>query len=506
MNKSIKSLLLANAVAFAGTAVADGVNLTWTDGTHFQQWDGSSITQGAATTTVKISGENVAYEIFDTIQFSNGVTGKQIANGTSFVYDTTLDISGERVAYRDGDNIKLYDGSTTSSVYEDSSGWGYFSPRNISVSDSLVAYQLQEHAYNGYDRNFYIFDGSQSYALNTLAGKSAAFQSDMALDGDTVVWAHGSYPGTTGVINVWDNGSQTYNEITHNNLVLNQPDASGDKVVFVGKATASAAYGSIYTWDNGTITDISAQDGTIQHSPKISGNKVAFLGKTVFSGADLDVFVFDGQNTIRLTDNNSEERNVQISGDYVSWESFDGNDYEVFLWDGSTVTQITDNNVDDVNAQVETIAEATNGIADGSYLIQNVQTGAYLNLDYGNASNGTNVHTWSCETCSENHWTVEALPEGGYKIVIKSAPWIGLDVDTNSNNLHVWSFWGGGSNQKFDIVNANSGLGQHFYIDPQHSNNEVLAVPVNASGNGQNVSVESQTGTYSQQWKFIALP
>lgn len=505
MNRIIKPLLLTSAIAFAATAAADTPNVTWNSGDYFYDWNGSSIDQGAATNTVKISGKKSAYEIFGTIQFFNGVSGKQIANNTSYVYNSTLAISGDRVAYRDGYNIKLYDGASTSFVVEDSD-YPYLVPRHISVTDSLVAYQLVPHADNSFAKHFYIFDGTNSYALNELAGKSASFQNDMALEGDTVVWAHYSYNGSDdSAINVWDNSSSTYSEIVLSGQELRTPDVSGDKITFSASPLSfSTSY--VYIWENGVATNISAADSVIQRDPKISGDKVAFLGNTVFSGADMDVFFYDGQNTVRLTDNSLEERNVQISGNYVAWEGFDGNDFEIFVYDGNTITQVTDNNVDDSGVQVETVAETVNGLTAGSYLIKNKRTGAYLNRDYGSVDNGTNVHTWGCESCTENHWEVVALAEGGYKIVAKNAQWVGLDIDGVTNNVHLWSYWGGGANQKFDIVNAVSGLGDFYYIDPQHSSNEVIAVDVDASGNGENVTLKAQTGTYSQQWEFIAIP
>jgi len=253
-------------------------------------------------------------------------------------------------------------------------------------------------------------------------------------------------------------------------------------------------------WVDGNVTNISAAGAVTQSAPKVSDKLVAWTATTQDSNSE--VFVYNGNNTIQLTNNNYKEKNVQVASGYVAWEGFDGNDYEIFIWDGTSVIQITDNQMDDSGVQLDTYMT---GLSDGTYLIKNLSSGTYLNRDYGSTADGANVHTWECDTCSENIWNVTTLAEGGYKITAKDASWVGLDIDTESGNAQVWSYWGGGENQKFDLKSVRTDNTSYFMIDPQHNENAVIAVDPNAAGNGYNVYQQETLGTPNQQWEFIAV-
>ena len=75
-----------------------------------------------------------------------------------------------------------------------------------------------------------------------------------------------------------------------------------------------------------------------------SGSGIAWVCS---DGSDDEIFYYDGNGVIQLTDNDSRDDDVRISGSRVVWSGWDGNDYEIFLFDGTTTTQLTDNDYSD---------------------------------------------------------------------------------------------------------------------------------------------------------------
>jgi hypothetical protein len=47
---------------------------------------------------------------------------------------------------------------------------------------------------------------------------------------------------------------------------------------------------------------------------------------------------------IQLTNNNTDDRFPQISGNNIVWNGTDGNDSEIYFYNGTTTTQLTNNN------------------------------------------------------------------------------------------------------------------------------------------------------------------
>ncbi len=78
--------------------------------------------------------------------------------------------------------------------------------------------------------------------------------------------------------------------------------------------------------------------------PKISGDNVVWQSQI---REDAEIFLYDGSETIQLTNNDVGDERPAISGDNVVWSGSDGNDSEIFLYDGSETIQLTNNDVRD---------------------------------------------------------------------------------------------------------------------------------------------------------------
>ena len=78
--------------------------------------------------------------------------------------------------------------------------------------------------------------------------------------------------------------------------------------------------------------------------PQISDNNVVWQSQI---DSDGEIFLYNGSETIQLTNNDVEDFFPAISGENVVWSGSDGRDREIFLYDGSETIQLTDNDVDD---------------------------------------------------------------------------------------------------------------------------------------------------------------
>ena len=81
----------------------------------------------------------------------------------------------------------------------------------------------------------------------------------------------------------------------------------------------------------------------------ISGESIVWTGN---DGNDTEIFLYNGSETVQLTDNDVGDFLPVTSGNNVVWERDDGNDREIFLYDGNETVQLTDNDVDDFSSLI----------------------------------------------------------------------------------------------------------------------------------------------------------
>jgi hypothetical protein len=123
----------------------------------------------------------------------------------------------------------------------------------------------------------------------------------------------------------------------------------------------------------------------------------------------MEIYLYDGSNTIQLTDNYLDDDGLQINdtGDVV-WCGYNGNDREIYLYDGSNTIQLTDNNFDDLYPQINNNGDVVwtgyNGnyeiyLHDGSTTIQLTDSG-YNSWPQIN-NNGDVVWVGGIDNCRE---------------------------------------------------------------------------------------------------------
>jgi hypothetical protein len=66
-----------------------------------------------------------------------------------------------------------------------------------------------------------------------------------------------------------------------------------------------------------------------------------------FDGNDTEIYYWDGNNTIQITDNNTDDWLPSLYNGTIAWHGWDGNDFEIYYWDRNIIIQVTDNNTDE---------------------------------------------------------------------------------------------------------------------------------------------------------------
>jgi hypothetical protein len=67
---------------------------------------------------------------------------------------------------------------------------------------------------------------------------------------------------------------------------------------------------------------------------------------------EAEIYLYNGEKTIRITDNDLDDRNAQFYGKQVVWEGKEtadqGDDYEIFLYENGQTRKLTDNQTEDI--------------------------------------------------------------------------------------------------------------------------------------------------------------
>lgn len=102
---------------------------------------------------------------------------------------------------------------------------------------------------------------------------------------------------------------------------------------------------------NLTNANFLTNNNTSDRDSQISDRNIAWVGN---DGNDDEIYFYnhDEGSVTQLTDNDTYDSNPYIDGDNVVWASSDGNDNEIYFYNGSETIQLTDNDVDDNNPQV----------------------------------------------------------------------------------------------------------------------------------------------------------
>jgi beta propeller repeat protein len=177
---------------------------------------------------------------------------------------------------------------------------------------------------------------------------------------------------------------------------------------FLGGSLSSSISGNHVVWQSGgfgTDSEIYLYDGettrqltdnnTPESYPQISGDNVVWSSGF---GTGSEIYLYDGETTRQLTDNNTLDYSPKISGDNVVWSSGVGTGSEIYLYDGETTRQLTNNNTSEYSTQIsgDNVVWSNGGFGTGSeiYLYDGETTRQLTNnniFEYSTQISGDNV-------------------------------------------------------------------------------------------------------------------
>ena len=291
----------------------------------------------------------------------------QLTNNNLF--DTVPQISGNNIVWtaNDGndDEIFFYNGASIEQLTNDDlfDTIPQISGNNIVWTKSTS--NLSENPFA--DSSIYFYDGSSTIELDS--GGSSLLST---ISGNNVAW--GSI--LNGDIFYYD-GSNTTKIDDSAIAALVSGSISENNVVWTGIDDRDV---EVFLYDGNTTIQLT-DNNSIEALPLVSGNNVVWTGGIDVTG-DLnsaEIYFYNGNSTIQLTDNNFTDLATSISGNNTVWIGNDGNDNEIFLYNGNTTIQLTNNDTDDIDPFVSgdnVVWEGSDGndleifLYDGSTTIQ----------------------------------------------------------------------------------------------------------------------------------------
>lgn len=293
----------------------------------------------------KVSGSRIVWEgksgTYYDIYLQDGASTTRLTNNT--VPDSVPDVSASLVAWSGWTgseyDIYIYNGTTTQRL--SNPGFRDWQPQ---VSGPYVAWEGQE---TGSDYEVFYFNGS---TVRRVTDSSSEYRG-VRISGQNVVYYNDA---SNDMVVHYDGAADQINHVTGNYVGWGgdntDPDVSGNKMVFDRVHEIM-----LYDLDDKTGFNIT-DNSRIDAEPRIAGSKIVWKTRDGDTDADYDIMFWDhvaGGPTVRLTDNDLEERYPVASESLVAWEGWDGNDWEVFASDGVTVWQVTDNDYDDIWIDVD---------------------------------------------------------------------------------------------------------------------------------------------------------
>jgi hypothetical protein len=209
------------------------------------------------------------------------------------------------------------------------------------VSESNPAWhpgsKIAWHQSDGDGYEVLLWDGSTVTPLTD----NARFDMFPAMAGAILVWHEWGGPDSR--IMIWADGAAV--PLSAEGVDGWSPNTDGSGVVWSQGPSMfdpTSPQVRVYHWDGSETTPVPGSDRGAE--PAISGDSVVWE-------TDAGIRMWTGSVTANLPGSAGGHRPA-ISGTRVVWHASDGHDDEIYLWNGSTTQQLTSNEVDDRNADV----------------------------------------------------------------------------------------------------------------------------------------------------------
>ena len=173
------------------------------------------------------------------------------------------------------------------------------------------------------------------------------------------------------------------------------PHVSGNLVAW--KAYSDGIDSEIHLYDGNSTTQIVDSNESVSIQGFFDDNLVW----SEWDGNDWELFRYKDGNTIQITDNDFNDRlspdstnssssawsatALDGSGDNLVWSSYVNGNWEIFVYDGNKTIQVTDNDIDDLNPKISgnTVVWNTNGATSDIFKYEISDSGT-LDSDFSN--------------------------------------------------------------------------------------------------------------------------
>lgn len=148
---------------------------------------------------------------------------------------------------------------------------------------------------------------------------------------------------------------------------------------------------------------------------------------------------------------------------------------------------------------------ADNGVSglEGTYLLENRNSGLVMEIANGNAANGTNVWQGNNTGAANQQFTFTETSTGVYSLINvqtgKAVDIAGISAANNAN-VHQWTYVGGG-NQQFKAESVGNG---HYKFKATHSN-KILQVENGSTNADANINQYDDNDQLTGQWKLLPV-
>ncbi len=156
------------------------------------------------------------------------------------------------------------------------------------------------------------------------------------------------------------------------------------------------------------------------------------------------------------------------------------------------------------NGQLWSLESTTTNL-DGTYLLQNVSSGLYLDVTNGLATDGTNIRQWELNGSDAQTFKLVSDNNSYYSILTASSNYTScLDVVngniTNGTNIEQWKYWGGDM-QKFKVIEVSNG--EYAFLTKSSNNKSCIDLYEGSSSPGANINQWEYWGSSGQHWRLI---
>ncbi|UII19619.1 RICIN domain-containing protein [Fulvivirga ligni] len=216
-------------------------------------------------------------------------------------------------------------------------------------------------------------------------------------------------------------------------------------------------------------------------------------------GVKLGIGDYTANDLIARGISNDDISSIQVPQGYRVFAYVDDN------FQGNYLTLTADNGClggwNDLFTSIRVRANGVTGL-NGTYTIQNANSGKYMDVAAGSGADGANILQWTGHGAANQRFTLTDRGDGAYSLInAQSGKAMDVEGGSTSNvaNVLQWTY-SGNTNQRFIVLNAGGG---NYKLKAAHSG-RVVEVTGGGLNNGDNIIQYDDNNQLHGQWRLIA--